>query len=392
MRAVRVCVPALLAMASAMAAGWADRNEYDLVLKIRAEGVTQKRLALLDQWKKSYPKSEMRNVRNELFLAAYQSMGDNAKLLGAAREIVADQPDNLQGLYWCALLAPEATEVSPELLTAAEKSAQRLLSLKGEALPAAQKPQVELMAHRTLGWVRWQRKDVAGAQEEFTKCLQQDPKDGRVSAWLGAALASQPQPEKQVLAIWHLARAASLKGDGALSEPQRRVLDPAVDRLYTSYHGSEEGLEGLRASVVASAFPPADFAIESAAVLAARRAEEELAFRNPQLSAWMKIKKRLEAADGEAYFGASLRSAELPRLRGVLLRATPAKKPTELVLALSDSITEEVTLKVTPALAGDVEPGIPLDFEATADSFTASPFRVVMVSSPDKIEGWPGKK
>jgi hypothetical protein len=385
----RFYIALALSCLAATAAGWTDRNEYDLVLKIRGEASPQKRLALLEQWKGSYPKTELRNVRNELFIAAHQQVGDNAKVLAAAREILADQPDNPVGLYWCALLAPESSDRSPELLSAAEKAARGLLSAKvADPVWQKQKPEIDLMAHRTLGWVHWQRKDLPAAEEEFTKCLQQNAKDARVSAWFGAMLAAQPEPEKQMVAIWHLARAASLKDEG-LSEPQRRQLGPVVDRFYTSYHGSEEGLEALRASVLASAFPPPGFSIESAAVIAARRAEEELAFRNPQLSAWLKIKKRLTAPDGETYFAASLRGADLPKLRGTLVRATPAKKPTELVLALSDPTGEEVTLKLSSALQGDAEAGVQLDFEATGDEFTATPFRLVLLSSPDKVGGWP---
>ena len=57
------CLIALAACAAASAAPapakWTDRNEYDLVLTIRAEAAPQKRLALLDQWKAKYPKTEL---------------------------------------------------------------------------------------------------------------------------------------------------------------------------------------------------------------------------------------------------------------------------------------------------------------------------------------------
>jgi hypothetical protein len=380
----------LACSAALAAAGWADRNEYDLVLKIRAEASAPKRLALLEQWKAGYPKSDLRVFRNELFLAAYQSSGDDPKALAAALEILADQPDNLVGLYWCALLAPESADPSPELLNAGEKAAKTLLTAKvGDPAWQKQKPQVELMAHRTLGWVLWQRKDFAAAERELATCLEQNPKDTRVSAWLGAMLSAQPQPEKQVAGLWHLTRAAALKEDGTLTEAQRRQLNPLIDRLYSTYHGSEEGLEGLRLGVLVSALPPPDFAIEPAALMAAKRAEEELAFRNPQLAAWQNIKKRLELPDGETYFAASLQGAVLPKLKGTVLRGTPAKKPAELVLALSDATTEEVTLKVSPPLPGEAVLGAQIDFEATGQSFIASPFWMVLVTTPDKIENWP---
>ena len=371
---------AVACCSTALAAGWTDRSEYDLVLKIREESSAQKRLALLDQWKKDYPSSEQRQVRNELILRTYESLGDRPKIFGVAREILAGQPDNFVGAYWCALLAPESADTSPELLTVTERAATRLLAAAPAAAPPdaweKQKAGVELMAHRTLGWVHWQRREYAAAEKEFTLCLEQNPKDGRTSAWFGAVLAAQPEPAKQVAALWHLTRAAALRDKGSLPEGQRRSLSPVVDALYRSYHGSEEGLEGLRGSVLTSAMPPQGFTIESAAVIAARRAEEELEFRNPQLAAWLKIRKHLEAPDGEAYFSASVRGAVLPKLKGIVVRSSPAKRPTELGIALSDATAEEVFLKLASALTGDPEPGLQIEFEGTGDSYTPNPFHL----------------
>ena len=67
--AIAACLAALAVPAlGAPAAKWTDRNEYDLVLNIRAEAAPQKRLALLDQWKAKYPKTELQQVRQELYL------------------------------------------------------------------------------------------------------------------------------------------------------------------------------------------------------------------------------------------------------------------------------------------------------------------------------------
>jgi hypothetical protein len=390
---VGICAAAICS--AALPNGWTDRSEYDLVLKIREEASAQKRLVLLEKWKSDYPKSEQRQVRNELFLTAYQSLGDHAKMLGSAREILAGQPDSLVAAYWCALLAPEAGETSPEMLALTEKAAQLLLSEKPAAAAGAswekQKTPVSLMAHRTLGWVYWQRKEFTAGEKEFTMCLELNAKDARSSAWLGALLEGQAEPEKQSAGLWHLARAASLRDEEALPEGQRRQLAPVVDALYRSYHGSEDGLDGLKTSAGAAAFPPQGFAIESAASIAAKRAEEELAFRNPQLAAWRKIRKQLEAPDGEAYFSSAIKGQALPKLKGTVVRSSPAKRPTELGLALNDSPDEEVTLKLSTALSGDPDPGLQIFFTATGEGYSTNPFRLTLVSTPDQIENWPAR-
>ena len=97
----------LLLAISASAANWTDRKEYDLVLNIRAETSPQKRLGLLDQWKTAYPKSEYQQVRQELYLATYQALGDSLHTLSVAGEMLASQPDSPVGAYWLTLLLPE---------------------------------------------------------------------------------------------------------------------------------------------------------------------------------------------------------------------------------------------------------------------------------------------
>jgi hypothetical protein len=389
----------------AVAAKWTDRNEYDLVLTIRAEAAPQKRLALLDQWKAKYPKTELQQVRQELYLSAWQSLGDGPKMLAVAREMVSGSADNMVGLYWLTLLVPEAKEGSADLLDAGEKSARQLLAGLDTYFAAAAKPEgtapeawpkrrgeVEFVAHRALGWIRWQRADYAAAEAEFTTCLRQDPNRAEISAWLGTVLALDRQAASQVPALWHLARAASYRGGGALPDTQRRQLGPVLERLYAAYHGETAGLDQLRIASVAAAFPPAGFDIESASAAVVRKQDEELSRTNPQLASWFRIRRRLEEPDGEAYFAASLHSTALPmRLKGTLLRATPNSKPTELALGVGDATAQEVILKLDSAFPNEAEIGTILEFEGTFEAFAKAPFTLTVLSNREKIEGWPAK-
>jgi len=109
----------LLALVCASAADWADRKEYDLVLNIRAEASPQRRLGLLDQWKTQYPASQFQQVRRELYLAAYQSLGDSPNTWKIAGEMLSAQADNLVGAYWFALLLPEQKSPAPAQLALA---------------------------------------------------------------------------------------------------------------------------------------------------------------------------------------------------------------------------------------------------------------------------------
>ncbi len=372
----------LLAMC-ASAANWADRKEYDLVLSIRAEASPQKRLGLLDQWKSQYPTSEFQQVRQELYLSTYQALGDSPHTLSVAGEMLAAQPDSPVGAYWFTLLLPEESAASPEQLASGEKASRQLL--------AGPKPAggVELMAHRTIGWIHWQRSEYTQAEEEFEKCLQLDPTAAEISAWLGTVLATEQQPDKRVPALWQLARASAYQDAGALPDGLRRQFDAVLERLYTSYHGDTGGLDRLRSAAAAAPFPPAGFDIESVAAVALRKQDEELSRTDPQLVAWVRMRQKLEAPDGDKYFAETLHNSPLPKLKGALIKTDPPGKPNELTIGVIDPAQAEIVLKLATEFPNDADVGTVLEFEGTVDSFVKSPFGLTVVSDPSKISGWP---
>jgi hypothetical protein len=136
---------------------------------------------------------------------------------------------------------------------------------------------------------------------------------------------------------------------------------------------------------VADAFPPAGFDIESASAAARRKEDEELSRTNPQLASWMRVRRRLEEPDGEAYFAASLLHTALPmRLKGTLLRATPAAKPGELGLGVGDATAEEVVLKLDPPFPTAPKSGPFWNLRAPIEAFTKAPFTLTVLGQVRK--------
>ncbi len=396
---IALCGAALAAAPSA----WTDRNEYDLALTIRAEAAPKKRLALLEEWKAKYPKTELRQTRRELFLSTYQALDNSAGMLAVAKEMLGDDPRNFVGLYWSVILIPAGKDAAKETLDLAETSARGLLDAQANYFSAAHRPEsltpqewqgqknnAVLLAHRALGWAAWQRSSYAPAREEFAKCLEQSPNDAEISAWMGIMMALQKQPDQTPTALWHLARAASLGGEGALPQARQREVNGLFERLYASYHGGADGLNELRARAITAPLPPPDFTIESAAVVAERKRMEELERTDPELAAWLRIRKQLAAPGGDLYFAQTLRPNPLPKLKGTVVRTLPVRHPKTIVLALIDATTEEVVLQLDAPLTGDAPPGTQLEFEGAADSFSANPFSLTVTVSRDKIEGWQG--
>ena len=85
----------------------------------------------------------------------------------------------------------------------------------------------------------------------------------------------------------------------------------------------------------------------------------------------------------------------LPTLKGKVVKLEPAVKPKTIVLAMedgkSDGTTADATLKFEMPLAGKVDEGTELTFEGVGESFTQSPFMLVVTVEKDKLHGWTGK-
>ncbi|HUI53668.1 MAG TPA: hypothetical protein VLY04_01765 [Bryobacteraceae bacterium] len=385
------------------AANWTDRGEYDLALSVRAEVSAQKRLALLDQWKTKYPSSSLSQARRELYLSAYHSAGDTAHMIDVVKEMLKEQPNGFVGVYWCSILIPGST-ASPEWLGMGEKAAGQLLSgldhyFEGANKPASmtdadwskQKDASALLAHRALGWIHWQREELPQAEAEFTAYLKQEPNNAEISSWLGMVLALQKQSQKVPAALWHLARADALRGEGALPEGRRRQITTLLEFVYASYHGGSDGLAELRKAAAEAPAPPANFTVETAAAAAARKAQEEMLRANPELAAWQQLQKRLLEPDGADYFTATLLDKPLPRLKGTLSRSSPAGAPDELLLGMLNPAVEEVVVKLSSPFPNEAPPGTALTFEGVAQSFTRDPFILTVKVDREKVTGWPEK-
>jgi len=272
----RFALAAALA-APALAATWADRGEYDLVMTLRSEPSAQKRLELLDRWQARYPQSELRQVRRELYLAVYQFMGDGTRMFQLAGEMLNEPAGNLVGAYWCTLLVPELPDQSAATWQAGEQAAHQLLAGMDRWFGSAAKPagtsdaewqkraaSAGWLAHRALGWIAWQRGDVTTAETEFRSLLSQNPSSAEISAWMGIVLGLQKEPAKQAAALWYLERAAVLRGDGALTDDRRRAVSRIADDVYVAYHGDRDGVEALKSAAAGSAAPPPDFHVDRA--------------------------------------------------------------------------------------------------------------------------------
>ena len=401
---------------------WKDRAEYDLYESITKTQDPNQWLSVLDKWKAAYPQSDYADVRRQMYLATYRALNKPRQAFDAAQEVLKDHPNNLVGLSamvgYVYPLVPYQAALTPEMtadLDAAETAATQILNNLDtiytkenrppemtDAQAAQAKPQLKAFAQKTLGYIALERKNYPKAQTELTTALQLDPNQGQVSFWLGAAILAQNKehPELQATALFDFARAAAYDGPGSLPASDRKQIRDYLTKVYTQFHGSEDGLDKLMAAGRASALPPSGFTLLSKVdieknKIAAEQAQEKA---NPMLALWKRIRDELNGPDGAAYFENNMKGAALPggvegvqKFSGKLVSTHPDVRPKELILAIADPGTPDVVLKLDSPLPGKMEPGADIQFDGVAESYTKDPFMVTFTVDKSHVEGWTGK-
>jgi tetratricopeptide (TPR) repeat protein len=385
---------------------WKDRAEYDLFDSITKDTNPKTKLEKLQQWEKQYPMTEWIKERRTLFLTTYAANNDGKNATEAAKQILADDPKDFTASYYIMLFTQPLYGASqtPAILEDGEKAAKAILASIDTPPPnvtadqwAKLRPDVEVLAHKNLGFIAMQRKSWDDAEAEFQKVLMMSPNDATVDYQMGTVIASEKKLDKLPAAMFYFARAATYQGTGALSPEGQKAALTYVQKQYKNFHGSDEGFNDLLAAAKANPTPPAAFTIKNANELAQASAasEEEYKKAHPEEAIWKGLKEALMAPDGVAYFNMGMKEAGLPALKGKVVKLEPAVKPKVVLVALedgkSDGTTADATLKFEMPLPGKVDVGTELTFEGVGESFTQNPFMLVVTVEKDKLKGWTGK-
>jgi tetratricopeptide (TPR) repeat protein len=371
-----------------------DQGEYDLYNAALKDIQTQnwnKAVTDLDAWKQKYPDSDFKSERLAYYVTAYQGLQQWPKVIATSKQILATDPKDITSLYWLTFLTPMLNDNSAPVLETGEKAANGLLAAERpektpEANWATAKKSFDLIGHKTLGWIAMQRKQQDAAEKEFIQCLKMDPNQGEIAYWLGSVIIAQQKPERYSEAMFAFAHAAAFDGPGALPPAGRQQADSYLATVYKKYHGGDPSLDQLKEMAKATPFPPDGFKIKTTDEISAAK-DEQFKKEHPHLALWMGIKENLAGADGAQYFESSVKGAAVPQLKGTVVSAKPALNSKELVVALSDATTPEVTLKLDEALAGKPKVGSVIDFEGVPSAFTKDPFMLTFDVEKAKISG-----
>ena len=380
---------------------WIDRAEYDLVQEIQKATDAAKRLPLLLQWKEKYPTSKFAGPRLQAILTTYQALGKAAEMKETALEIIKVDPKSADGYQWVCLLTESMQTKDAGALADGEKACKSLL----EVTPSQTKPaQVndqqwaaiqkdrEASAHRVLGYIYMTGTKYPDAVQAYEKSLTVNPNQAGLNLQAATAILRQKDPEKQALALYHYARAATLPGtpqQGALPEPAKKQAMDFFTKNYKLLRGDDSKMQEFLEKTKASPVPAADLKIKSIEQELIEE-EEKLKVTNPQLALWINVKKQLFAANGEEYFKDGLKGVALPKLKGRIVSTEPEVKPHTLLVALEKD-QAEIKIVLDVLLPEKADPGTEIEFEGIPTEFVKAPFLLTIEVEKDKIYGWPGK-
>lgn len=422
-----------------------DTGEYDIFNEVVKDSQAnppnaKKFLADLDSWTQKYPTTDFKDRRTMYYVQAYAADNQVGKALDAAKPLIdeglAGQKDGLeddniilQALFLTSRVgaaAAAAGTASPDQLDTGVKASQ-LLSEFGKTFFAAEKKPANMTADQ---WAQGLKQvtdqaevtlfavadspaaaalkaspndpaSCAAAEQLLLKATQQYPQSGVIANQLASAARCQqskdPAKVQQALYYWARATVDPVGSIGQLDDKGQKTLDDYLKRVYTTIHGSDEGLADLKTLAAKSPTPPADFKIKTATEMAAEQ-QAQFQASHPQLAMWLNIKGQLADTNGEQYFQDNLKEHDMSGengaklLRGTLVDAKPACRSKELLIAFpmpnaTGTPTPEVTLKLDAPLTGKPETGGEIQFNGEPVAFSKDPLMLTMSTSKDKIDG-----
>jgi len=394
-----------------------DRAEYDVyseVVKDFAANNFSKALTDLDQWSEKYPDSEFKEDRQILYVQAYAGTNQMAKVLDSAQAVLSNKrlagehsASVLRALYAVVSAIQRVPDPSAQQLRTASEAAHRLNAFdappEGVSAAAWESTRADLRsaAQAALVYIAVipaaqavKRNDCGGGERAAMQAIEAFP-ESALAAWylaLAEVCLAKSDHAKASAALFELARAAAIDPVKGMVDAkwQQASVAPYLEKAYTQYHGVDpQGLKELKELAVRSPLPPAGFAILSADDVAQEQ-QKKFETQHPELALWMKIKTALSASDG--YFESDLKGREVPRLKGILVDATPKCRPRELHIGVrmpadTQNPRAEILLKLEKPLKGAPAIGGELHWNAVATAFSKEPFQLTMETDPSKVGG-----
>jgi len=369
-----------------------DPAEYNTYIAALREANPQTQAQAFENFLQQYPNSVVKEDALGQLMAAYEKLGNAAKMTETARRVLQVNPNNIRALALLAYTSRAAAEAgqAPQQNSAdALQYGQRGL----QALPAMPKPEgmsdadfekfkteVGIIFNGAAGFGALQSKDFANAQKYLQGAvdlhIKENPNDpSALRDIYPLALAYLEASPINPSGLWWIARAAALSNDN----PQ---IVKYGQFKYTKYHGSPDGWDQLLAQAHGSASPPANFAVapapspaEQAKMLADSKDPKKMSFDE-----WQVVLSQ-GSPDVQEKVWSQIKGLEVPFAAKVIMAT---KDKLELAATADDidkSVADVTVTMVAPCVAPKCKvpkPGDETQVVAKLNAYTSNPFMITM--------------
>ena len=238
--------------------------EYkDFTAAVDAKNSNAQKAQLAAEFVQKFPDSDYKNQALQVEMAAQAAVpGQQQQAVETAQALIkspgADASQLLAAYVVTAYLDPSLVKPNdPQMqakmaqLLEAANCGQQLLS----SAPEAQQRQYGPVLTKALGFAQLNQKNYDAAIATLGKAAQQNPKDPLPYYWMGVAEVTKATPDYNN-GIFDLAKASTLA-------PQTAAFKSYLETVYTSYHGSADGLQDVITTAQSNTAPPAGFKILS---------------------------------------------------------------------------------------------------------------------------------
>jgi tetratricopeptide (TPR) repeat protein len=370
---------------------WKSRAEYDAFQVFVKEADAKKRIPLIQAFIQKYPQSDFLANAYVAEMQTYVQLNQPSDAIASAKKVVGIDANNLDALSYLCLVFPYTfkptdANAAAELTQTAEYAQHGLEALQNLQKPAGvSEEQFEAYVkpknkravfNAAAGFVAMQQKNYNQAIKSLEAAAQDEPDNVLVYSFLGQAYYNET-PREVNKAIWNLARATTLAE--ASNSPNLAELKKLYSSVYEAQHGSYAGEDNILAQAKASPAMPADFAVAPP--------PQHAATGNPNLDAFYKIEDALVVGGDTAQQNWAQLKGQPLGLVGHVDSVAPGSDPKTYQVRVditpqsqSQQGTYDIVLEDSQPGVNLLQPGDPLRFQGTLDSYVTSPNFILTLS------------
>ncbi|HEY6348358.1 MAG TPA: hypothetical protein VI636_03010 [Candidatus Angelobacter sp.] len=246
-----------------------DPAEYNAYVTALNTTDPAAKAAAMEAFVKQYPQSVVFTDALEQAMAAYQQLGNTAKVVEKAKQILALNANNIRAL---AIVTAIDRNIATQGGAAAGAALKEMCSMSQtgiQQLPGWPKPegmsdadfeklrtQMADIFNGAAGFCALQNKDNAGARTYYEKAFQLDPTNLQDVYQLSVSLLEMNPMDTN--GLWYCSKAIQLAQSQNLAQAVQGMVGYCKAK-YKKYHGGEDGWDELVAGTSTETKLPADF-------------------------------------------------------------------------------------------------------------------------------------